>query len=724
MLAALTNLMRYIRPFLILLLLTIASATLLVAIFARAKSDAKAHVFTHEQMLAVLVKNGIEEYFQFEVDQALFLADNKDVIATNTEGKFLLRQFFDSQRRNLRNITRVDSTGHISYSYPNKRVIGSFVGAQEHVKTVFRTKRPTLSSVFRTVQGYDAIALHVPVFKEKKFDGSIALVMPFEEIGSRYISSVSIGRNGTAVLFDDTGAILYSKNGKTRGKKVAPEELSFLEAVRSRYGPSNMKGVANVRPNHGTINGIGDETQIIAYVDSVTIQNITWYIKVALPESEAVTYVSGFNYKWTALIVSAIALFTIWGVVLTRAIIAAKREEELRISNERVLGAEKETQLARALLVNAVDQSPAGIVIAEAASGNILIINDSARNSGCIAPAQGGIALDILSADNWLIMKPDGSKYEAGAIPLRRSLEMGETVINEEVVVRSKADVEEWYSINSAPVLDRQGEIVAAITVIQNITEHKQGEERLRDTNAYLEQKVAERTAQMQESIAELEAFSYSVSHDLRAPLRHLAGYSHILLSDYGAKLDADAKGYLDGIIRSSENMSVLIDSLLHLSRISRTDVNRSHVNLSEIAQTIAKDLAESSAFIDHQVVADIQEGIEVEGDLSLLTVVMRNLLENAWKFTAKSDQPRVEVGCVRDSENVSIYVKDNGAGFNMDYVNKLFSAFQRLHSAAEYPGTGIGLTTVQRIVRKHGGRVWAEGKEGEGATFWFSLPC
>ncbi len=720
MLAGQTNPMRFIRPFLILLLLTIASATLLVAIFARAKSDAKAHVFTHEQMLAELVKNGIEEYFRFEVNQAQFLASNKDVSEINQDGRFLLRQFFESQTRNLRNITRVDATGHIAYSYPNTRVIGSFVGDQEHVKTVFRTELPTLSSVFRTVQGYDAIALHVPVYKKGKFDGSLALVMPFEEIGGRYISSISIGRNGTAALFDEAGAILYSKNGQRIGKKVTSEELAYLKSA----GLSDKKGIARVRPNRGTIIGIGEDTQIIAYIAAVKIQNISWFIKIALPESEAVSYVSGFNYKWTALIISAISLFTIWGIVLTRAILAAKREEERRLANERLTGAEKETQLARALLVNSVDQSPAGIVIVESGTGNVLLINDSARNSGYIVQAQGGLAMDILNASTWRIGKPDGSKYDADEIPICRSLAHGETVINEEVVLKTDGQDDEWYSINSAPVLGGQGDIVAAITVIQNISEHKQNEERLLDMNAYLEKKVAERTAQMKESIAELEAFSYSVSHDLRAPLRHLAGYSHILLSDYNSKLDTDARGYLEGIIRSSENMSVLIDSLLHLSRISRADVNRSKVDLTEVAQSIVKDLADSAAYIEHKVDVDIQEGIVVEGDQNLLTIVMRNLLENAWKFSSKADLPRVEVGCIHDGSGITVHVKDNGAGFNMEYANKLFSAFQRLHSASEFPGTGIGLTTVQRIINKHGGHVRAEGKEGEGATFSFFLPA
>jgi len=706
-----------------LLLLTLASVALLVAIFARAKDDAKAHVFTHEKMLAVLVKNGIIEYFQFEINQAKFLAENSDVVQLNNDGKFLLRQFYGSQNGNLKNITRVDRTGHISYSYPNTSVIGSYVGNQEHVKSVFQTKRPTLSSVFRTVQGYDAIALHVPVYKAGKFDGSLALVMPFEEIGGRYVSSITIGRNGTAVLFDEFGAVLYSKNGKERGKKVSSEELAYLLSSSSRSKSGEMQDVAQIRPNHGTINGIGQDTLIIAYVASVKIENIRWFVKVALPESEAVSYVSGFNYKWTALLVSAMALFMIWGIVLTRAIIAAKREEERRILNERLFGAQNESQLARALLVNAVDQSPTGIVIAESITGNILLINDSARNSGCFVAVQGGNELDILSADNWLIRRPDGSRYEADSIPICRSLSRGETIINEEVVIDSSTGHEEWYAINSAPVLGRQGDIVAAVTVIQNITEHKLGEEQLRDTNVFLEQKVAERTAQMKESIAELEAFSYSVSHDLRAPLRHLAGYSHILLADYGTKLDAEAKSYLDGIIRSSENMSILIDSLLHLSRISRADISLTSVNISQMAQTIVDDLADSGSNSDRSVEVSIEPGIVVDGDMNLLGIVLRNLLENAWKFTGKTESPRVEVGWQSEDDYCSIYVKDNGAGFNMEYANKLFSPFQRLHSASEYPGTGIGLTTVQRIVSKHGGRVWAEGKEGEGATFWFSLP-
>lgn len=696
---------------------------MLLAIFNRARNDAKSHVSTHEQMIAELVKNGIEEYFRFGVGQAQFLAANKDVIENSEAGQALLRHQYKTHSRNISNVTRVDANGRIAYSYPNTRVIGSYVGDQEHVRTIFRTRKPTLSSVFRTVQGYDAIALHVPVYNKGKFDGTLAFVIPFAEIGRRYIGSIRIGQNGTAVLFDETGTVLYSKNGKRIGKKVDEFELRYL-LDRSANEILRSGGIAFTRPNSGTIANLKDDVPVIAYVTSVTIENLAWFIKVAMPESEAVGYVSGFTSKWTLLIVLAIALFTVWGGVLTRAIVVARREEERRIANERILTAEREAQLARALLVNGVDQSPAGIIIADADSGKVLLINLAARASGCIASATSMEDLDIFAQDTWRFVKPDGSAYGSDEIPLCRSLLNGETISDEEVVVNREDGAKDWYSINSAPVLGPQGDIMAAITIFPNITDRKREEEQLRDLNAVLEQKVAERTAKMQESIAELEAFSYSVSHDLRGPLRRLSGFSTILINDYADRFDEEGKSYLESIVRCSENMSVLIDSLLHLSRISRTDLRKTKVDLSEMAQAIAKELAGSVSNVDRQIEFEIAPNLVVNADANLMAIAIHNLLDNAVKFTAKVDKPRIEVGGVQNGNSTTIYVKDNGAGFNMEYAQKLFTAFQRLHAQDDYPGTGIGLTTVQRIINRHGGKIWAEGKDGEGATFWFSLPC
>ena len=219
----------------------------------------------------------------------------------------------------------------------------------------------------------------------------------------------------------------------------------------------------------------------------------------------------------------------------------------------------------------------------------------------------------------------------------------------------------------------------------------------------------------------ELEAFSYSVSHDLRAPLRSIDGFSRILLEDYADKLDEEGEDYLGRVRDASKHMDTLIEDLLDLSRVSRGPLRREVIDLSAMARDIIQKLEGSQPGRKVRFVAD--EGVVAFGDASLLAVALENLLGNAWKFTQKEKEATIEFGAVsQDGGGVAYYVRDDGAGFDPRYADKLFGAFQRLHSPEEFEGTGIGLATVARIVHRHGGRVWAEGAEGEGATFFFTL--
>jgi light-regulated signal transduction histidine kinase (bacteriophytochrome) len=218
----------------------------------------------------------------------------------------------------------------------------------------------------------------------------------------------------------------------------------------------------------------------------------------------------------------------------------------------------------------------------------------------------------------------------------------------------------------------------------------------------------------------ELEAFSYSVSHDLRAPLRAIDGFSKILLEDYHDRLDAAGKDCLERVRAATLRMAQLIDDMLELSRVTRTEMRREKVDLNKIAKDVVEDLRASDPQRDVAFV--VREGLEADGDPRLLRVVLGNLLGNAWKFTSKLNHATIEFGAIQLDGRPAYFVRDNGAGFDMAYAGKLFGIFQRLHAMAEFPGTGIGLATVQRIVHRHGGRVWAEGEVGKGATFYFTL--
>jgi PAS domain S-box-containing protein len=240
------------------------------------------------------------------------------------------------------------------------------------------------------------------------------------------------------------------------------------------------------------------------------------------------------------------------------------------------------------------------------------------------------------------------------------------------------------------------------------------------EREALLERRVAELTRQAEAAQRELETFSYSVSHDLRAPLRHIDGFSRALVDDYGEVLDKQAREYLVRISQSAAKMSQLIDAILQLSRVARVELDWQRVNLSTTAQVIYLELKRTAP--ERQVEFRLAEGVSTDGDPRLVRQLMEILLKNAWKFTSKSDNPCIEFGHREINREEVYFVRDNGAGFDAAYADKLFSLFHRLHRADEFEGSGVGLAVAHRIIGRHGGRIWAESAPNHGATFYFTL--
>ncbi len=279
---------------------------------------------------------------------------------------------------------------------------------------------------------------------------------------------------------------------------------------------------------------------------------------------------------------------------------------------------------------------------------------------------------------------------------------------------------EKDYSVHAA-VDARDSELTLLTTTFNEMLAQIETRDRnLQAAHDELERRVEERTAELAAANKELESFSYSVSQDLRAPLRSIDGFSLALEEDYGEKLDAVAKSHLHRVRAATQRMGVLIDDLLDLSRLSRLEMERERIDLSKMARAVAAEpaLADETRKVEWV----IHDGLEAHADPRLLRVVIDNLIGNAWKYTSRHESARIEFGEERRGDNVVFFVKDDGAGFDPLYSEKLFGAFQRLHGAMEFPGTGVGLATVQRIIRRHGGIVWAESAVEKGATFYFTL--
>ena len=353
-------------------------------------------------------------------------------------------------------------------------------------------------------------------------------------------------------------------------------------------------------------------------------------------------------------------------------------------------------------------------VIASCTPDHLLVQDRDLRYTFVLNPQLGLSEKEMLGrTDHDFLNREDADRITAIK---RQVLETGRAIRLESPLLSSTGETE-YFEGSYVPRFDAEGRVDGLIGYFHNVTERKRTEERIQRLNAELQSQAAGLAAANQE----LEAFAYSVSHDLRAPLRAIDGFGRILLRDQAPLLDEPGRDNLHRIRAATQRMATLIDDLLQLSRTARAGFNRVALDLAPVARAIAAELdaVEPSRRVTWQIAATLP----AHGDAALLRIALENLLGNAWKFTGRRDDARIEFGTMERDDGPAFFVRDNGVGFDMRYAGKLFGAFQRLHTSEEFPGTGIGLATVQRIIHRHGGRVWAEGETGAGASFYFTLP-
>lgn len=395
---------------------------------------------------------------------------------------------------------------------------------------------------------------------------------------------------------------------------------------------------------------------------------------------------------------------------LDTAIRRALMEKDERAALRR---AEEEIRRQTLFLRQVIDLNP-NFIFAKDRAGRFVLVNQA------MAEAYGTTVEEMLGKAEADVT----SDAQEVARFLKADLETMDTLrdvfIAEEKIIDAAGKVR-WLQTVKRPIVAADGTADRVLGVAMDITERKRAKDETMRLNADLEERVRQRTAQLQAMNTELEAFSYSVSHDLRSPLNAIDGFSQLLVRLDGEKISDKGRHYLNRIRAGTRQMSELIEGLLSLAQLSRDQPRSQGVDLSAISRQVEQAFREREP--ERQVQTHIQDGLLTHGDPRLLSVAMNNLLGNAWKFTAKQAVARIDVGSELGADGSTLYfVKDNGAGFDMAYAEKLFGTFERLHSQSDFSGTGVGLATVKRIIDRHGGRVWAESRVNEGATFYFTL--
>lgn len=394
---------------------------------------------------------------------------------------------------------------------------------------------------------------------------------------------------------------------------------------------------------------------------------------------------------------------------------ALQAEIERRMQIEEALKRAKETAeqgwLNERLLRSAIVECSEDAIIGIALDGTITSWNQAAERMFEYSAA------DVLGKSLFLLIPQDQQATEAAIL---QAISRGEVIQHYETERLHHDGRLLTVSIAMSPIRDNAGQVVGASKIVRDMSERKQAEQEIQRLNADLEQRVIERTAELSAANRELDSFAYAVSHDLRAPLRAINGFSQALLEDYGQSIPHEGQAYLEQMGIAANKMAELIDGLLVLSRSTRGDMRHDVIDLSALAQQLLAELSRRDP--QRQVSVDVEMGMQARGDGRMIEAMLRNLLENAWKYTAQREAGAIRVYSEMRGSVRYFCVADNGAGFDMEYANRLFQPFQRLHRQDEFPGIGIGLATVQRIVHRHGGCIEAYSQPGKGATFRFSL--
>lgn len=817
-----------IRYWLLIIFILLISCTYFFFYLYLQERDRKIEeIVGYEKIYVKQASKSFNELIEKWNNVLFYLSNNDDVIKMNDAGKVELDKLVEALKDQVNGITRVDNKGIIIYTTPFvPNVIGQDISKQKHMVQILANHEPVVSDVFDAVQGFKAIVIHYPIFVNKRFDGTIAILLNFNKIAERILDDIQIGKSGKFLLLSSEGIELYCSIKEHISKSIfetnkdCPGVISLAKRMILR-----MEGKYEYNASEP------ERERRVAYFLPIKVSNTFWSIALSFSENEILASLNSFRNK---LILIFIILFS-GGIGVSyfglKAFIFFKEtkarietEKQLAISEERyrlissvasdyvfnsTVGENGELDL---VWVAGAFKSITGYTLEEykqnggwrkllhpeditiddsdfeklknnqpvitelrtiSKSGKIVWIrvyahpvwdNDNNRLKGIYGAVQNitekksfelalresearlSAFMDFIPAlilikdsefrpifmnekfrqyfpiDEWLGKKPHEtfSKEVADKMVEMDSLAITKGYVDYEETWKDINGIERIYYTQKFAI-NIEGSKPLLGSIISDITERKKAQEEIEKLNAELEKRVEERTQELQKANKELESFSYSVSHDLRTPLRSINGFSKVLIDEYSEKLDDEGKRLLNKIANNSVRMGKLIDDLLAFSRINRFGMKKQLVDMTKLVHSVIDELSANSKLKKYKI--KIDQLRNVIGDYSMLQQVWTNLIHNAIKYTSKVETPEIEIGCREKENETEFYIFDNGVGFDNKYSDKLFVVFHRLHSESDYEGTGVGLAIVKQIITRHGGTVHAEAEINKGAKFFFTIP-
>ncbi len=699
-----------------------ATCALLFFTFYRdAKDAAVAHLNDEQRIHARQAARGIEDFFATWTSILAAFSGMDEIVDIDANGRRDLRLFFEAHKEQIRSITRMDERGVILASHPFSGSEGSDISSQKHVREILRDHRTVVSDVFRTVQGFDAVALHVPVFKGPVFKGSIAVVINFESLAKRYLDVIKIGETGYAWVVSRDATLLYTPIPGLTGKsalesfKTFPSVITMVnDMLKEREGAATY-----------TFDWIRDRTvmpvrKYAVYVP-IRLGNTFWSVVVSSTEDELLASLISFRNRLALVVGLVYAGGMLLSVVAARAWLIVKEEDKRR-------QAEQTLRVSEQKFMKAFHATPDAIVISRINDGRLFEVNE-------VFLSQTGYSREEVrertTVDLGLWADPaDRERYIAAVRTEGRVREMEARFLTKNGAILDGLVSGESIEVGGEPCL---------LTIIRDITERKRTEAELERHRRNLEELVEERTADLAERTADLEkakeraedadrlksAFLATMSHELRTPLNSIIGFTGILLQGLGGPINEEQTKQLSMVRASANHLLSLISDVLDISKIEagQLQVAREPFDLREsilkVIQ-IVRPLVEKKG-LELSVAVGENVGV-LPGDVRRVEQVLLNLLSNAVKFTERGG---VRVRCTREAEWYVTSVTDSGIGIKEDELVRLFKPFQQIDTglSRKYEGTGLGLSICKKLVELMGGAIRVESRQGAGSTFSFTLP-